>query len=191
MSGALAKPMSRSEFLDWVQSRDRRYEFGGGRPVAMTGGSLRHNQITLAIHRALDRHLAGGPCRPLGPGAGVATTADIIRYPDAVVTCSPFNRSEHLVPAPVVVFEVVSPGSLRLDRVVKLREYQAVSSIRAYVIVESEALAVTILPRDHDDETFRAAGLTEGDELVLAAFNVSVPVIEIYAAIDFGTVAGS
>ena len=191
MSGALAKAMSRSEFLDWAQSRNERHEFDGVRPVVMTGGSLGHNQITRAIHRALDRRLAGGPCRPLGPDAGVATTADIIRHPDAVVTCSPFNRSEQLVPAPVIVFEVVSPGSLRIDRVVKLREYQAVPSIRAYVIVESDAPAVTILSREHDNETFRASGLTEDDELVLAAIGFSVPVAEIYAAIDFGTVTGS
>ena len=191
MSSALAKPMSRSEFLDWAQSRDGRYEFDGLQPVAMTGGSLGHNQITLAIHRALDRRLAGGPCRPLGPDAGIATITDVIRYPDAVVTCSSFDRSEHLVPAPVVVFEVVSPGSLRIDRVVKLREYQAVPSIRAYVIVESDAPAVTILSRDHEGEPFRAAGLTEDDELILAAIGISLPVAEIYAAIDFGNVAGS
>ncbi len=88
----------------------------------MTGGSLGHNQITLAIHRALDHRLAGGPCRPPGPGAGVVTIGDVVRYPDAVVTCSPFGRSDHLVPAPVILSEVVSPGSRRLDRVVTLRE---------------------------------------------------------------------
>ena len=191
MSSALARTMSRSEFLDWAQSQDRRYEFDGLHPVAMTGGSLGHNQITLAIHRALDRRLARSRCRPLGPDAGIGTIGDIIRYPDAVVTCSPFERSAHLVPAPVVVFEVISPGSLRIDRVVKLREYQAVPSIRAYVIVESDAPAVTILSRDADGEPFRAAGLAEEDELALAAIGISVPVAEIYAAIDFGGVAGS
>ncbi len=191
MSSALARTMSRSEFLDWAQSRDGRYEFDGLRPVAMTGGSLGHNQITLAIHRELDRRLAGGSCRPLGPDAGIATVADVIRYPDAVVTCSPFDRSEHLVPAPVIVFEVVSPGSLRIDRVVKLREYQAVPSIRAYVIVESDAPAITVLSRDHDSEIFRVVGLTEDDELVLGVIGVLIPVAEIYAAIDFTTTAGS
>ena len=191
MEVALPKVMSRSEFLDWAQSREGRYEFDGLQPVAMTGGSLGHNQITLAIHRALDRRLAGGPCRPLGPDAGVATIADVIRYPDAVVTCSRFSRSEHLVPAPVIVFEVVSPGSLRIDRVVKLREYQAVPSIRAYVIVESDAPAVTVLSRDHDGDTFRAAGLTEDDDLILAAIDTSIPMAEIYAAIDFEAVTVS
>ena len=102
------------------------------------------------------------------------------------MTCSRFDRSEHLVPAPVVVFEVVSPASLRTDRVVKLREYQAVASVRAYVIVEADALAVTVLSREHGGEMFRATGLTDGDDLELAAIGVSIPIAEFYAGIDFG-----
>ncbi len=191
MTVALRRPMTQREFLDWAQVQEGRHEFDGLQPVAMTGGSLGHNQITLAIHRALDRRLAGGPCRPLGPDAGVRTVGDVVRYPDAVVTCSRFDRSEHLVPAPVVVFEVVSPASLRTDRVVKLREYQAVASVRAYVIVESDVPAVTVLSREHGGEMFRATGLTDGEELELAAIGVSMPVGELYAGIDFGGGAGS
>ncbi len=189
MSVVLRKSLTREQFFGWAQSQKRRYEFDGLQPVAMTGGSLGHNQITLAIHRALDRRLAGGPCRPLGPDAGVATIGDVVRYPDAVVTCSPFGRSDQLVPAPVILFEVVSPGSLRLDRVVKLREYQAIASVRAYVIVESDAAAVTVLARDQEGDRFGATGLTEADRLDLPAIGVSMPVAEFYAGIEFGTVA--
>ena len=88
MSVVLRRLPTRDEFFGWAQSQAGRYEFDGHGPVAMTGGSLGHSQITLAIHRALDRRLAGGPCRPLGPGAGVATIGEVVRYPDAVVTSS-------------------------------------------------------------------------------------------------------
>ncbi len=146
MSLVLRKPLTHQQFFSWAQSQQGRYEFDGLQPVGTTGGTtggtLGHNQITLAVHRALERRLAGGSCTPLGLDAGVATIGDIVRYPDAVVTSSTFDQSDQLVPVPVIVLEVVSPGSLRLDRVVKLREYQAVVSIRAYVIVESGAAAV-------------------------------------------------
>ena len=149
----------------------------------MTGGNLGHNQITLAVHRALDRRLAGGACSALGPDAGVATIDDIVRYRDAVVTCSKFSRSDQLVPDPVVVLEIVSPGSLRLDRVVKLREYQAVRSVRTYVIVEAEARALTVLSRAENG--FRAAGLTEDDLLELPEIGVGIPVSELYDGVAF------
>ncbi len=183
--------MTQDEFFGWAQSQGGRYEFDGVQPVAMTGGTLGHNQIMLAIHRALDRRLADGPCTALGPDAGVVTIGDIVRYPDAVVTCSKFSRSDHYVPFPVVVFEVISPGSLRLDRVVKLREYQAVSSLRVYVIVESDAPAVTVLSRDRDGESFKAVGLTEDDVLDLPAVGISIAVAEFYAGVVFSDGSGS
>ncbi len=187
MTIALRKAMTQAEFFLWAQSEEGRYEFDGIRPVAMTGGNLGHNQIMLATHRALDRHLAGSACRALGPEAGVATVGETVRFPDAVVTCSKFNRSDLLVPSPVVVFEIVSPGSLRVDRVVKLREYQSVRSIRSYVIVESEAPAVTLLSRDEADGPFSAIGLTEDDTLDLSCVGISLAVAELYDGLDFGS----
>ena len=185
MNLALRQPLTREQFFTWVQAQEHRYEFDGVQPVAMTGGTIRHNLIMLSTHRALERRLASGSCRPLGPDAGVATVGDIVRYPDAVVTCSTLNQSDHLVPRPVVMVEVVSPSSMRLDRVVKLREYQAVASVRTYVIVESEALAITVLSRDHEDAAFTAAGLTEADVLEISAIGISVPVLELYAGVEF------
>jgi Uma2 family endonuclease len=84
------------------------------------------------------------------------------------------------VPNPVVVFEVVSASSVRTDRVVKLREYQAVPSIRRYVIVEPDAVAVTVFARDHEGEAFRATGLAEDDVLPLPEIGIDLPVAAIY-----------
>jgi Uma2 family endonuclease len=165
MNIALTRPLTREQFLDWAQSHDGRFEFDGVRPVAITGGNPGHNHITLAIRRVPDRKLAGSACSPLGPDAGVATVGNVVRYPDAVVTCSTFSRSDHLVPEPIVVFEAVSPGSLRLDRVGKLHEDQAMQSIRTHVIVESKPRALTVLSRAKGEIHFRAAGLTEDDLL--------------------------
>ncbi len=40
------------------------------------------------------------------------------------------------MPGVIVVFEVLSPTSGRTDRIIKLREYQAVASIKRYVILD-------------------------------------------------------
>ena len=49
---------------------------------------------------------------------------------------------DRLVPEAVAVFEVLSPASGRNDRIDKLREYQAVSSIRHYIIMEFASVAL-------------------------------------------------
>jgi Uma2 family endonuclease len=89
MNTALRKPrMTREEFFAWAQARDTRYEFDGFEPVAMTGGTANHSQITQNILLALCSRLQGSSCRPLGPDAGVATIGGAVRYPNALVTCA-------------------------------------------------------------------------------------------------------
>src|SRR5580698_4320299 len=139
--------MTRDQFFDWASAQGGRYEFDGFQPVAMTGGNLNHNQIALNMHVALRGHLGGTGCRPLGLDAGVATVGNTARYPDGVVTCSPANGLSRLVPNPVVVFEVISPTSGHMDRIVKLREYAEVDSIRRDVIVESSSIGLTVHER--------------------------------------------
>jgi Uma2 family endonuclease len=184
MSTALQKPMTREAFFAWADVQEERYEFDGFQPVAMTGGDLGHSRMIRNINRQLANRLAGKSCESLGPDAGVATIRDGVRYPDAVVTCSPFNSRDRLVPDPVVVFEVLSPTSVRIDRVVKLREYQAVPTIRRYIIVEPRAMAVTVLWREQPDEMFRDIGLGEDDILALPEIGVEIPVAAIYEGIE-------
>ena len=186
MTLALCKVMTRQEFFHWAEAQDERHEFDGFQPVAMTGGSLGHSLLAGNVNRQLGNRLAGSGCRPLGPDAGVATVGDTVRYPDAVVSCTPFSGRDRLVPNPVVVFEVISPSSVRTDRIVKLREYAAVPTIRRYVIVEPDAVAVTVLSRDDANEPFRAAGLAEDDILNLPEIGIGIPVAAIYEGIALG-----
>ena len=148
MNIALRKPqMTRDQFFAWAEVQDTRYEFDGFQPVAMTGGTVNHSQITQNIHFALRTRLRGTGCRPLGPDAGVATIGDAVRYPDALVTCTRVTGTAHTVEGVVVVFEVLSPTSGRTDRIVKLREYRAVPSIRRYVILEHSSIGLTVFAR--------------------------------------------
>ena len=186
MTLALRKPMTPQEFFHWAEAQDTRYEFDGFQPVAMTGGNIVHSRVIRNVNRQLANRLAGKTCESLGPDAGVATVGDTVRYPDAVVSCTKPGNLDRLVPNPVVVFEVISPTSIRTDRIVKLREYTAVPTIRRYVIVEPTAVAVTVLSRDGADEPFRTVGLAEDDTLDLPEIGIEIPIAAIYEGIVFG-----
>ena len=187
MNLALRAPLTQDQFFEWAKSQDGRYEFDGSQPVAMTGGTNDHGRISRNILVQLTIRLRGGPCEAMpADGGGVATAGNKVRYPDVTIACNGVDGRSHLVEEPVAVFEVVSPSTAREDRVIKLREYQAVPSIRIYVIVESEARAVTVLSRDDAGEGFKATGLTEDDVLHLVAIGVSIPVAELYAGVTFG-----
>ena len=186
MSIALRTPcMTRDEFLAWAQAQDIRYEFDGVEPVAMTGGTANHSQITQNILLALRSRLRGSDCRPLGPDAGVATTGAVVRYPDALVTCAKVRGDAQIIPGVVVVLEVLSPTSGRTDRIIKLREYRAVATIRSYVIIEHNSVGLTVFSRRHEEEDWTARALTAEDILRLPEISVEIPVAELYENVDF------
>jgi hypothetical protein len=124
MSVALHRPITLAEFLAWEERQELRYEFDGFEPVAMTGGTIAHDQITFNLRKALDARLAGKPCRPLGPNVKIIADGRV-RYPDAIVVCRPVAPTATVAADPVVVFEVLSEGSSETDLIDKNREYRA------------------------------------------------------------------
>ncbi|HEY5301814.1 MAG TPA: Uma2 family endonuclease [Acetobacteraceae bacterium] len=185
MNIAVRKPrMTRDAFFPWAQTQEVRYEFDGFEPVAMTGGTVNHDRITVNLLAALRVRLRGSGCRPGGPNAGLATIGDAVRYPDALVSCTRTPGTAYLVADPVVVFEVLSPTSGRTDRIDKVREYAAVASIRRYVIVESTDVGVTVLERASGDAAWIATALTAEDTLRMPEIGIEVPVAEMFEDTD-------
>ena len=185
MNIPLRKPWTQEEFFSWAATQEGRFEFDGFQPVDMTGGTAGHAVIIRNVHRALDTRLRVGPCRPLGPDAGVATIGAAIRYPDALVTCSPFDREAMTIPGVVVLFEVLSSNTSRTDRILKVREYAAVPSIRRYVIVESTSIGLTVMERERADEAWRGTALISDEILRMPEIGIEIPVIEFYEDMDF------
>ena len=134
MSASL-KPVTVDEFLTWERAQALRFEFDGIQPVAMTGGSLAHNRVTTRLTVALVQRVKA-PCEPLGPELKVLTPGRV-RYPDASIICSEPDEGSDII-APIVVFEVLSASTALTDRRVKAMEYAAVSTILAYVMLETD-----------------------------------------------------
>lgn len=178
MNVALRAPWTLDQFLAWEERQEARWEFDGYGPVAMTGGTLGHEVIAGTLRSLLRERLQGKPCRALGPTAKIEVDGHI-RYPDAVVTCTQFDRKSTIVPDPVVVFEVLSPSTSATDRIVKLREYQATPSIQRYVILEQDSAAATVLLRQ--GEAWVASVLTDGDMLRMPEIGVELALADIYA----------
>lgn len=181
MTLALRRPMSRDDFFRWAEGQEGRYEFDGVEPVAMVCGSNNHGTITRNLTTQLHLRLRGSSCRSMtAEGGGVATVGNAIRYPDAAVTCSPVQGTQHLLPNPVVVFEILSPSSRHIDLVVKPIEYGAVPSIRRYVIVEQARAEVRGYVRTVDGAWVEAETLRAGAVLDLPEIGIILPLADIY-----------
>lgn len=129
MNVAFSKPMTLAEFLDWEEQQPLRYEFDGFQPVAMTGGTAAHAYIRANIAASLRGRVRGKPCKYYGNDLKIEA-AGHIRYPDGFVVCSPVANASTVVRDPVVIFEVLSPGTPSTDRIVNNQEYRATLSIQ-------------------------------------------------------------
>ena len=187
MNVALRKPMTLEEFLAWEERQELRFEFDGFQPVAMTGGTDVHEAIGGTLRALLQERLRGKPCRVRGPTLKIDVMGRM-RYPDAFVYCTPVPPGETVIKQPVVVFEVLSPGTSRIDRIERLREYQATDSIRRYVILEQDSIAATVYSRHGADWDARA--LIARDVLRMPEIDVEIPLSDIYADTAWGEDVG-
>ena len=185
MNVPFRKSWTQEQFFSWAEAQEGRFEFDGFRPVAMTGGTVGHSVVTRNLHRALDARLRTGGCQPLGPDAGVETLGAAVRYPDALVTCSKLDPASRTVPGVVAVFEVLSSATSRTDRIVKLREYAAVPSIRRYVILESTSIGLTVMERERPDEIWRVTTLANDGTLRMPEIGIEIPLAELYEGMTF------
>ena len=149
--------LTEDEYLTLDQSIDVRHEFVDGYVYAMSGGTLDHDAIGGNVRTALHIALRGGSCRVYGPDARVRLGPRRYVYPDAVVTCHPDDRGGKLyVEHPRVIVEVLSESTEAYDRGKKMLYYQACSSVREYVLVNTRLRRVEVYERDDTIWTYRA-----------------------------------
>ena len=185
MNAPLRRSWTREEFFDWADGQEGLWEFDGFAPVDMNGGTINHSTIIQNLNAALRDRLKGSSSRVLGPVAGVATIGQAVRYPDALITRDRLDGTARIVPGVIALFEVLSPSTSRADRIDKVREYAAISSVRRYIILEYTSVGLTVLEREHADHAWRATTLVADDVLHMPDIGISIPVAEFYEGIAF------
>ena len=180
---ALPKQMSLDEFLAWEERQELRYEYDGLAARAMTGGTQAHAGIQVNLMAALRNGLRGKPCRAFGSELKVRTQTSI-RYPDALIVCGPLEPRSTFARDPVVIFEILSPSSARLDLGAKNAEYQTIPSLRRYVVLHQTQAAAEVFRRDENGEwTFEF--LDASSLLEMPEADVRLALAEIYEDIVF------
>ncbi len=141
--------MTAEEYLEWEAKQEFRHEYIDGEIVAMTGGTLPHNDIALNFYTALRPHLRERGCRVNVSDAKVqARKNSRYFYPDLVVSCDRDDlKARDFIQNPKVIVEVLSPSTANYDRTKKLKYYRQIPSLQEYVLVDSEEISVEVYRR--------------------------------------------
>ena len=133
-----------------------------GEGLFAMGAHLRvKSAVWLALRNAI--RAAGAPCQALPDGASIET-GESDYEPDAVVNCGPAMADDAIAaPNPVIVVEVLSPGTAAADTGGKLVGYFQVPSVVHYLIIHATKRVVTHHRRTSDGIDMRiiVAGAVE------------------------------
>lgn len=187
MQPAVQHNLNEADYLAAEESSDVRHEYVAGEVYAMTGGSQRHNRIALNMASTLLSALSGRPCQVFISDVRLHVARDnAYYYPDLMVTCGEQAAAANesvVVRDPVLVVEVLSPGTETIDRREKLAAYRRLPSVREYVLVSQERIVVEIYRRQ-GEAGWLYLTCQAGDTVALESVQLSVPVAVLYAGTD-------
>ena len=177
------------EYYALLDASDKRWEFWDGELLCMAGGSPKHAIIASRVASALARRLEGRGCEILGSDMAIKTPSlPPFRYPDLSVVCSKpvFEKVDkfYVLSNPLLVVEVLSPGTEMLDREPKRLAYQSLPSVQEYLLVAQTAPHITrYLRRGKKWVRFDYGDLNAVAEL--SSIQCTLPLQEVYARIEF------
>ena len=186
MTHALQSPLHLFEYLKFEDASPTRHEYVGGRVHAMTGGTMRHNRISLNVAKTLSDRFDGTPCQVFINDMKLhVQAADSVYYPDVLVYCgSPIAGGEKLVQDALMVVEVASESTAGIDRREKRVAYQRLPGLRAYWIVSQTEQRVEVYSRDAGGP-WQATAYGPGDSIPTQWLTDEVTVLSaIYAGTD-------
>ena len=169
-----------------------KHEYLGGVVYAMAGARNVHNLISSNTLISLGARLRGKPCRAFNSDTKIRTqlsTQTRFYYPDTFVVCVPNSQKESFQDQPVVIFEVLSKKTRRIDEGEKKDAYLTIPSLRVYALVEQETAAMVVYRRAHKDWVRE---VYEGLDAVLPLdeIEIAVPLAEVYDGVEFSSEPG-
>ena len=181
--------MTAEEYLRVDESSPLKHEFVAGEVYAMSGVTLRHNQISLNIAIHLSAAAGDGPCRVLSTDVRLRVDADVYYYPDAMVVCGKVAELDIVVTEPCVVVEVTSPSTGRIDRGEKLAAYRSIPSVRAYLIVDHRRRRVERHWRADATAPWDRKEIVGDGTVGVPCLDVELPLDTIYHRVDLASIA--
>ncbi|MGH9755088.1 MAG: Uma2 family endonuclease, partial [Blastocatellia bacterium] len=146
--------LSVEEYLALEEKSEARHEYVAGYIFAMAGATDAHNIIAINVATTLRPHLRRSGCRVYMVDMKVRVEAvDAFYYPDVMVTCEPFVAKSIFKSKPVLLVEVLSPGTELTDRREKLSAYFKLESLMEYVLISQDEKRVEIYRRGKHGKT--------------------------------------
>ncbi len=157
MGKALEKKLfySKEEYLEMEAAADYKSEYYNGEIFAMSGGSPNHSVICVNLTWSIREATRNKNCTGFESNMklAIAKTNSYV-YPDLMVVCGDIELAENTSDAitnPVLIIEVLSPGTESFDRGLKFEYYRTIPSLKEYVMVSQDKPRVESFFRQNEN----------------------------------------
>ena len=181
--------MTVDEFLKWSEMAEGRWELIDGVPVRKhdpaKGQSERAGHadakfnMAIRLREAVEK--AGAACHVLPDGMRVRISESKCYEPDALLYCGErLDKKALEVPQPLIIVEVLSPGTRYRDLSEKLADYFTLPSLRHYLVLDPDQERIWHYGRKNEAEDIIVTLVTE-PSLLLDPPGIDVRLEDIFA----------
>jgi Uma2 family endonuclease len=153
------------------------------------GGSFAHVLLISNLCGELRNALRGRPCRAVSSELLFRTgSGRLFAYPDVLVFCEPVafaDDRKDVALNPIVVAEVLSPGTEGFDRGKKAAEYRGTEPVQQYLLVSQDEVLVELHTRDGNGWRLREVRGLDG-VCWLESLGVEIGMVGIYDGVELG-----
>lgn len=167
------------DYLEAERHSPLKHEYVDGYVYAMTGTSKVHNLIVGNLAGILRNHLQGGPCQVYTSDIKVQAGTRFY-YPDMVVACPP-SDDPYVETNPLLIIEVLSDSTERIDREEKRLAYQSIATLQEYVLVSQDHREMQIYRRTGEESVWELCKLE--NSLLLASVGLAVSFEQVYEGV--------
>lgn len=177
-----ADRLTPEQYLELEAKRSSKHEYIDGRAYAMAGTTDTHNAIIGNLFVAARNCLRGSECRAYFTDIKVRLEErNCFYYPDLFVTCDPRDRETSTYKRfPRLIIEVLSESTEAFDRGDKFHDYQTLSSLEEYVLVNSKRQQVEIFRRNEQGLWVYRRETAIAETFVLHSLTLSVSFADLH-----------
>lgn len=182
--------ISPEEYLVQEAQATHKSEYHAGEIVAMAGAQTAHNRIVASISGELYICLKHGNCE-LFPSDMLLALPECEKfvYPDLMIVCEEPNIERHekrgldVLHNPAVIIEVLSESTASYDRTEKMDCYLKLSSLKQYVLVDSERVSVKTYTRTPENDWLMHTETDKNKTVVIG--DCEIALADIYRKVGF------
>jgi Uma2 family endonuclease len=144
--------MTLAEFLRWEDGTDTRYELLSGTAVAMPLPPVAHGVLAAHLCGAIGSQLQSRRtcAAQIGGAIAVPGQADTCYIADLIVSRSLPRHGQQLVEDPLLIVEILSPGTAMYDWQTKVSDYRHIPSVEEILLIDSTSMFAEVLRREGD-----------------------------------------